>query len=320
MTRKAAAFLGTYPRHVVKTLLGKDFEVRIEDVDFGEADYLFFSESDPDHHAARPDVVKIYITGENTCPDFNATDYALSSEYLTLGDRHCRFPYYASNDAALGLNARPALTLDDLKAKPKFCNFIYSNHKLADPIRDAFFHDLNRLRPVSSAGRHLRNDETLAQDTNPDWAFAKRRFMEGFRFTIAFENSAHPGYTTEKLTDALIARTIPIYWGDPLVGDEFNTEALLHIREFPDTKDVIARIEELESSPELMLQVLNAKPCSRDLVLEHRQSARAFLERILDQPKEAARRRPGYGRALGLEKKRRRDQTGWMRRFRKNRF
>ena len=321
-SRLKAAFLGSYPRHVVELVLGEDFEARIQEVSFDEADYLFFSESDPDHHAASPETIKIYITGENACPDFNATDYAMSSEYLELGDRHCRFPYYASNDAALGLNARPDLTREDLARKTKFCSFIYSNHKLADPIRDAFFHDLNDLHPVSSAGRHLRNDDTLANDPNPDWAVAKRRYMEDFRFTIAFENSAHPGYTTEKLTDALIARTVAIYWGDPRVCDAFNPDAFLLLRDFSDRGAVLAAIEGLEAAPDRLLAMLNARPCFNDTdwVAHHREVARTFLCNIFDQPKALARRRPRYGRALGLEKKRRRDQTGLMRRLRPNRF
>lgn len=322
MTPKRTAFLDGYPKHVVKTAFGKDFDQVIAEVPLAEADYLFFSESTPDHHAAAPQVIKVFVTGENACPDFNATDYAISSEYMEYGDRHLRFPYYASEDAAKVLFKRPKLTLSDLKSKPGFCNFIYSNQRLADPIRDRFFHELNAVIPVVSAGRHLCNDNALANNDDPDWGAAKRAFVKQFRFTIAFENSSHPGYTTEKLTHALLARTIPIYWGDPRVCDEFNPDAFVHLRDYSSTADAIATIKSLDSSPEQSLEILNANVFAndKDCVEAHLKNARFFIENIFSQPQKDARRRPRYGRVLMLEKKRRNDQMGWKRRLKRNRF
>ncbi len=42
----------------------------------------------------------------------------------------------------------------------------------------------------------------------------KIKIFSNHNFNIAFENSSYPGYVTEKITDAFIANTIPIYWGD----------------------------------------------------------------------------------------------------------
>ena len=42
----------------------------------------------------------------------------------------------------------------------------------------------------------------------------KLKIISNHKFNIAFENSSYPGYVTEKITDAFIANTIPIYWGD----------------------------------------------------------------------------------------------------------
>ena len=43
-----------------------------------------------------------------------------------------------------------------------------------------------------------------------------------YKFTIAAENAAFPGYTSEKLMTSFQAHSIPIYWGNRDVVDEFN--------------------------------------------------------------------------------------------------
>ena len=50
-------------------------------------------------------------------------------------------------------------------------------------------------------------------------------FLRGYRFNVCPENSktgGRGGYSTEKLAQALMAGTVPIYWGDPLDSEVFN--------------------------------------------------------------------------------------------------
>jgi len=42
-----------------------------------------------------------------------------------------------------------------------------------------------------------------------------------YRFTIAIENSSLPHYWTEKITDAFMAYSVPLYFGAPNIGDYF---------------------------------------------------------------------------------------------------
>jgi len=49
-----------------------------------------------------PDVIRIMITDENICPDFNACDYAISSEHLDYSDRHFRAPVYCLYGKTIG--------------------------------------------------------------------------------------------------------------------------------------------------------------------------------------------------------------------------
>jgi len=40
---------------------------------------------------------KVLVIAENSFPDFNECDYAISPHYLNLDDRHCRIPFYVFN-------------------------------------------------------------------------------------------------------------------------------------------------------------------------------------------------------------------------------
>jgi hypothetical protein len=54
-----------------------------------------------------------------------------------------------------------------------------------------------------------------------------------YKFAIVFENCEKTGYITEKLLQAFIANTIPIYWGDHENAKTFfNPEAFICVRDF----------------------------------------------------------------------------------------
>lgn len=52
------------------------------------------------------------------------------------------------------------------------------------------------------------------------------------KFTIAFENESEPGYATEKIIQPLLAGSIPIYWGDPTIEQDFNPDAFVNVHRF----------------------------------------------------------------------------------------
>ncbi len=60
----------------------------------------------------------------------------------------------------------------------------------------------------------------------------KRQFLSPYKFTIAFENYAYPGYQTEKLYDAMQVNSIPIYCGDAHISEIFNTKSFLNAAEY----------------------------------------------------------------------------------------
>lgn len=82
-------------------------------------------------------------------------------------------------------------------------------------LRHALVAALRDVPDVDVCGRGYRPVATKAEATAP------------FRFTVVVENSRAPGYFTEKLLDAFVTGTAPIYWGDPAVGACFDLRGIV---------------------------------------------------------------------------------------------
>ena len=63
------------------------------------------------------------------------------------------------------------------------------------------------LRGVDCFGRGLKSVPEKADGITP------------YRFSVAMENTRAAGYYTEKLIDCLECGTVPVYWGDPTIGE-----------------------------------------------------------------------------------------------------
>ncbi len=55
----------------------------------------------------------------------------------------------------------------------------------------------------------------------------KAEGLAPYRYSVVIENSRQTGYITEKVIDAFLCRTVPIYWGAPDIGDYFNTDGMI---------------------------------------------------------------------------------------------
>jgi hypothetical protein len=67
----------------------------------------------------------------------------------------------------------------------------------------------------------------------------KQAFQARCKFSIAMENSYFPGYNTEKITDPLVARSVPIYKGDPRIAETFNPLAFINLSDFKSDEEAI---------------------------------------------------------------------------------
>ena len=303
---------------VIIELLRRKYEVVISP----EPDYLFYGAFGYDHlHPKYSRCVKIFYSCENRFPDFNICDYALAHSHLQFDDRHFRMPYYML-DRAFGdtVEAPDApcrefeqmsnvCTLEKGAAlNRKFCCFL-SSSGWADPVRDSFFEDLSAYKRIDSGGRCLNNMNNALVPN-------KMNFLKDYKFSMAFENSALSGYTTEKIMNALAADTVPIYWGDPDVGFDFNKEAFVCINDFDTVAEAVAEVIRLDNDNEAYLQKLYAPRCTGANYAEWQEGLFRFLENVVDQPLEGAKRTSNYGHVYSYK----RDLTAMRFLFSKNRF
>lgn len=56
-----------------------------------------------------------------------------------------------------------------------------------------------------------------------------RRECFRMMFHLCIENCRAPGYFTEKLMDCFRSKSVPVYWGDPQIGETFNTSGMILI-------------------------------------------------------------------------------------------
>jgi hypothetical protein len=221
-------------------LLIEKYEVVISD----EPDLLFYSVYSSDH--VKYSCTKVFYTGENQRPDFILCDFAFSYDYSS-NKKNYRLPLYALYGDVTKLVDRAINAKKILAQKTKFCCFIVSNS--ACKVRNDFFIDLSKYKHIDSGGRVFNNMGGFVEH--------KLDFIRDYKFVIAFESQSYPGYTSEKVFEPLTQNCVPIYWGDPLVGNDFNTRCFVNCHEYPSFEEAIKRVREIDNNDELYMQYLS---------------------------------------------------------------
>jgi len=70
--------------------------------------------------------------------------------------------------------------------------------------------------------------------------------LKDYKYHLCIENSQIPGYFTEKLIDCFVTGTVPIYWGDPLIHEVFDTSGMIIVNSFNDILNVIDSLDKIE--------------------------------------------------------------------------
>jgi hypothetical protein len=153
------------------------------------------------------------------------------------------------------------------RTKTKFCCMVVSNPNSRKRLD--FFETLSKVKQVDSGGSVLNNVGGRVAD--------KAVFIKDYKFVISFENSSYEGYTTEKIMEPIHEDCIPIYWGNPLVGKDFNSERFLDYTSFQSEEELIARMLEIDQNEELAIDMLVQPTFSVD-----RPSHQKEKEQVLD--------------------------------------
>ncbi|TVZ53389.1 glycosyltransferase family 10 domain-containing protein [Dokdonia sp. Hel_I_53] len=227
--------------------------------------------------------LRIFYTGENRKSDFSACDFSISFEYLNK-ENHYRLPCYSVR--AFYFNFLPELVreltrdeaLVEWNRKSKFCCTVVSNGKSA--VRNDFFHKLNATKQVDSGGRYLNNIGGAVED--------KFKFTEDYKFVFAFENQRYPGYLTEKLMDAILVNSIPIYWGDPKVNKDFNPKRFLNYSDYIDEEALIQDILAIENDKDRFISMISQPVFNLNVIPQHLEEDKLllFLNKAISKRKE----------------------------------
>lgn len=122
-------------------------------------------------------------------------------------------------------------------------------------------------------------------------------FIKGYKFNLCYENKSLPGYTTEKLTDAMWARCIPIYWGNERISEEFNKKSFLYRPDFSSDEAFIDRILEVDTDEQEYRRLLE-QPFFLDntpnAMYDEERIRKFFHELLDDATPPISRRKPGF--------------------------
>jgi alpha(1,3/1,4) fucosyltransferase len=201
----------------------------------------------------------LFFSGENLHSDYYLTyknylnglpDQALGFDYNSpYADR---FPlwllYIFSGDFIAKASQKDIkIRLKKIEAssfldKEKFAAMIARHDGVGPVSRSEITMSLNKIYPVSCAGRLMHNDNLLIEDFEDN----KIEYLKDFVFNICPENSSTSGYVTEKLFESFEAGCIPIYWGDSNPeSDIINHKRIIFWQEEGDNKENLQIVKKL---------------------------------------------------------------------------
>jgi len=136
-----------------------------------------------------------------------------------------------------------------------FCSFIVSNPKCE--IRNQLFQKLNQYKKVNSMGRYMNNTQGIIQ--YPYWSQEYFNVVGNHKFMICCENTKIETYSTEKIVNPYLSKTIPIYWGSHNIKKIFNPDSMLFLEDETEESmnKLIKQIIELDQNDEKYLEFIN---------------------------------------------------------------
>lgn len=187
----------------------------------------------------------VWYTGENRRPPNSSFyDALISFDQDDFGGKNTYFPLFYS-DLLLGgpeLEKRLGCKITDPEKlvlgrnmnpiKKKFVAAFINN---AEPTRMRAIEELSKYGKVDIFGKASGVLVESKLDVAKDYAYV-----------LCFENDLYPGYITEKLLDAYLCGSVPLYWG--LLGREphINRKSFINATDFPTIESFAKFVGELD--------------------------------------------------------------------------
>lgn len=231
--------------------------------------------------------IRILFNCELGSVDLNFFDYVIGWEEFDLAPRYARMHPAVRLEGSVFWPAKEQTFSEEDFEKREFCSFVASNGR-AHPFRDEFFHRLNSERRVDSWGKHLNNYAPKQLPANfGSWEMEKISVESNYKFAFAIENGSCPGYTTEKVFSAVMAGAIPIYWGNPRIGEDINLQRIFSLHEHETVDSAIEALIALAGDCSALARMANQKLMSPEQEARVVQSKEAIRTLFLHASKTA---------------------------------
>lgn len=231
MDKLKVAFVDFWPEieheNIFLPILEKHFDVQVTRIN---PDIVIHSIFGRMQETPKYKCKKILFLGENWRPEQFGSDYSISFDPHT--DKNFRLPLWQ-----FYLLLRPELKerlFNKLIYKEnefeRWCAFTVSNG--SNFLRNGAYQFLTQYKKVDSYGRYMTNSLELQQASQGKyWRYAKDEFFlkHPHKFMLTFENALYKYYCTEKIMDAFLVGSVPIYWGDPKVSEDWNPNAFVNV-------------------------------------------------------------------------------------------
>jgi len=203
-----------------------------------------------------PLAFNVWCTFENRRPPANGFDLTLSFDINTYNDSNFYLPliylymnHKKTGDAHSKHLVSPKQCTEPRSIEPNFINtkFGFASSFINNPQQTRLFvvKELSKISKVSVYGRSVGN---YVED--------KISEAEKFWFNLCFENDFYPGYVTEKILEAWLAKSIPIYWGSD-ANNILNPKAYVNFNDFLSVNEFVKYILELYSDEKRMIEMIS---------------------------------------------------------------
>lgn len=197
----------------------------------------------------------LWWTFENRRPPSGIFDGTISFDLDTYSDSNFYLPlvyqyldisgkggrYVRHKKTVLQCMEHRQISIEQVEKRNGFVSVFMNN---PHPMRIRAIEKLSKIGDVAIFGRY-----------NGRYVQDKVGTANNFKFNLCFENDLYPGYVTEKVLEAWLSESIPLYWGDD-AGGVLNPDAVVNLRDFSSMETFLDYVETLHRSPEKMAKMI----------------------------------------------------------------
>lgn len=234
----------------ITDILSKHFNIIYDDKNPDLILYSCFRNFNQDTSIIK-DIPSLLIIGENHfIPEIpTGIHYSMTFEPTKDNNLQAGYPLYFEStiynipDVDKVLKERK---LENFENK-KFACAVISN-SCSDGFRNGIVNIISKYKDIDYGGRWRNNVGGCVQD--------KLQFLNNYKFNICFENSQRDMYITEKILDAYLGNTVPIYAGGN-AETIFNPDSFINLNNKSE-EEIIEIIKEVNENDELYKKMYNA--------------------------------------------------------------